>query len=419
MTRLRPRFHVALGALGLLAAVSAAAQTWSAPVTIGRTSEGRPSLSMAANGQATVAFGYTGNSGTASGLVYAGSVAGPQPWTPAALLLNADAYRPGVAQDLSGAAYVVAGAGQWDNYASATVGCLRAVGGAWSCGTLAVSGAVPLTPAVQFYGRSTTQANTAAFVWAQKCSVIASSSPPAANEYQVLTGTGECVRAMTYALDLDGTGVAVYGTKAGDIAYARRRVVAGVPQWSARVKLVSANTAAAGFAAATANDGSSTLAWAIGKAGTKTIQVWTAAVAADGTLGAPVQLAANACDTGVAATVLDAGDVVVAWGGTAGTHCEAAWASRAAGTGTFSATHLASSGARVKGIAAAHSAAGAVVLAWNDASRGASAAVGGLSGFATPVVLGSAGTVSLAAGGGYVNAAWCATQCWASTLALP
>jgi hypothetical protein len=419
MHRLPFPLAAALGALGLIATVPALAQTWSAAVPIGRTSEGRPAISMAADGRATVAFGYTGNAGTASGLVYAGDVVGAQPWSPAPLLLNADAYRPGVAQDLSGAAFLVAGAGQWDNYSSATVGCLRSVAGTWSCGTLAVSGAVAIAPAVQFYGHSTTQANTAAFLFPQKCSVVASSSPPAANEYQVLTATGECVRSMTYALNLDGTGVAVYGTKTGDIAYARRHLVAGVPAWTTRVKLVSGNTAAAGFAAATAGDGSSTIAWAIGKAGTKTIQVWTAAVAADGTLGPAAQLAANACDTGVATTVLETGDVVVAWGGTAGTHCEAAWASRAAGTSSFSAARLASSGARVKGIVAAHSAAGGVVLAWNDASRGASAAVGSLAGFAAPVVLGSPGSVNLAAGGGFVNAAWCATTCWASTLALP
>ncbi len=366
-----------------------------------------------------MAFGYTGNSGAATGIVYAGQVIGLQAWAPAALVLNVDAYHPGVAQDVSGAAFMVAGAGQWDNYSSATLGCWRQPGAAgWSCGTLAANGAVQISPAVQFYGGSATTVGTAAWLYAQSCALVASSSVAGGSEPAVLTAKGECVRSMGYALDDLGTGVAVYATKQGDIAFARRTLAAGLAAWAPRVKLLSASTAPGSYAAATAPGGESTLAWTIGKPGATTTQVWTATVSAAGALGPSTLLSPTACDIGVAVTALANGDVVLAWGGVVGKSCEAMAATRPAGR-AFGPPVRVSTGAKVKAIVATHTAGGSVVLAWNDPNKGATAAVRTGAGFSPPRKLGAAGTVSVAAGGGMVNAAWCQSLCYASTLSLP
>ena len=48
------------------------------------------------------------------------------------------------------------------------------------------------------------------------------------------------------------------------------------------------------------------------------------------------------------------------------------------------------------------------------------AATGTLTSFNAPQTVGSyVGAPVLAAAGGYVNAAWCSTSCYASTLVLP
>ena len=403
-------------ALALALAGPVAAQSWTLPAFLGKTSQGSPSLAMGGAGVAVVAFNYTGNSGTAAGTIYEETIQGAQAWTtaPVAVSSSIDPFNVGVGMDVGGSAFMAFGAGQWDNLPSAYVGCLQSPGAGW-CRGLASYGATQHPPAVQFFGTSTVTPNTAVYLLAEKCQLVAADT--AGGSVGVLTQAGDCVKTFSLALAPSGTGAAVYKTSVGAIKAVARSAGASGP-WGATTLLAAANTLNANVSIAAAPSGETTVAWTVGKSG-KPYQVWTATLSASGIWGPAVPLATNACDAGIGVATGPNGDTVVAYAAHAKS-CEASLAGRPSG-GSFNAPIALTSGAHAKQATAVATAGGNFVVAWSEGPAPMiRASTGTLASFSPPQTVGSyAGAPVLAAAGGYVNAAWCSTSCYASALVLP
>jgi hypothetical protein len=392
------------------------AQSWTLPAFLGKTSQGKPSLAMGGAGVAVVAFNYTGNSGTAAGTIYEETIQGSQTWTtaPVAVTSSIDPYNVGVGMDVGGSAFMAFGAGQWDNLPSAYLGCLQSPGTGW-CRELASYGASQHPPAVQFFGASTVTPNTAVYLLAEKCQLVAADT--AGGSAGVLTQAGDCVSQFSLALAPSGSGAAVFKTTTGAIeAVARTAGASGA--WGTTTVLAAANPLDANFAVAAAPSGEATVAWTVGKSG-KPYQVWTVTLSASGVWGPAVEITANACDAGTGVAMSPNGDTLIALAAH-GKSCEASVVSRPEG-GVFSPPVALTAGAHAKQVTAVATAGGNFVVAWSEGPAPmVRASSGTLTSFSAPQTVGSyAGAPVLAAAGGYVNAAWCATACYASTLILP
>ncbi len=395
----------------------AAAQSWTLPVLLGKTSQGKPALGMGGAGIAAVAFNFTGNGGNAVGTIYEEFILGPQAWkkAPVGVSSSTDPFNVGLAMDAGGAAFIAFGAGQYDNLTSAYVGCLQTATGS-ACRLLASSGASQHPPAVQFFGAAPAGQNTAVYLLDEKCQVVAADT--AGGSSAVLTQQGDCASDFNLALSASGAGAAVYRTTTGAIkAAARSSGPSGA--WGATITLAQANSLNTNFAVSAAPSGETTVAWTVGKSG-KAQQIWTDTLSASGVWGPAVEIAVNACDAGIGVATGPTGDTLLAFASTHGKVCEATVAGRPAG-GSFAAPLALTVGAHAKQATAVATAGGNFVAAWSEGPAPMMrAATGTLTAFGAPQTVGSyAGAPVLAAAGGYVNAAWCSTSCYAATLALP
>lgn len=398
-----------------LAALPALAQSWSPAVDLGVSTSKFASLAMNSSGAAELVFEYS--SGQTNGTLPLAQIQAGQPWHAATYGFGAfDASKPGIALNDDGGSTLVFNVGQIDNYSGAVDAYSEtSFASGWTTGrSLAVNATMNARPLVSMV--RTGGGYQAIYLISLKCTLEAGNSLSGLEA--ALTEAPDCPSQSSMALASDGVGVALFSTKAGLIR-AASRTAAG--NWLATQTVAPVGALApAALATSTTVSDESTLVWSLGK-GSSGVQVWAAVVSPAGVIGAPVQLSAQACTVGVAATALPDGSTAVVYGrpGNKGT-CEAMIATRPAG-GSFGTASAATSGAKLGSPALVSSAAGNLILAWKDGKRRALLAAFGKPDtmFSAPATLGPPAAAQLAAGGGYANAAWCTKHCYASSLALP
>ncbi len=405
-------------AMSLLAVAPAAAQTWSAPVALGPTTEGRASLAMSADGYGIAAFAYVtaGNNGVGS--ISSAQLLPGAAWLPAQIAIPStyDAWLPAVSQDAGGNTILLGNAGQFDNYSSAVLLCGTATGTS-GCGTAATNQVDRMRPIIHFYATGGATDPAAYVLPIGRCDLVAAGTATGAEA--VLTRSGECAGIFDYALDAAGAGLAVFADKAGAVAAARRSV--SPVKWRATETLFQAPAGAVlgGIAAAALPDGSAIAIWSVQLKGIALRQSWMATMAVGGTWSLPTELSASVCTPGVAAAALPGGGAAIGFAVKSGAHCELAVAAMPAGGGLASPS-LWTLGAHVSRLAAAGTAGGNYVFAYDDTAKGSVYAVAGPPGMpGSPVRLGGAGTPVTAAGGGRASVVWCGTICYAAAAAIP
>jgi hypothetical protein len=390
-------------------------QAWTTAVNLGKSSGAKPALAMNGAGKAVAAFGYTPAGGT--GAIYSSFGSAGQPWTSATMMPGTNVYdatSPQASIDAAGATLVTFDALQIDTANSAYMAGWGYPNGAWTYWevTYPVS---RLAARVQFYGASQTYINNAVLLTQTGCGLyswISYSGNYFGTEASV---TPDCVVRNDFALDVSGNGVVGYLSKSGQL-----RAVHRWPNgtWDAPVTLATAVTSGAQVAVSASPAHGATLVYSTGTAGSNTVQVFAATLDATGQWGPPELLSSSACALGVGTAMTSAGDALATWADSRWGRCKVAAAIRPS-TGGF-AQPAAVGGARASFATATATAGGSFVIAWGDAAlNGSFAAVGNKNGIAAPVKLGSYGAPALAAGGGFVSAAWCATYCFASNRALP
>ncbi len=412
-----------LSAFILALNVSAFAQgVWSTPVLLGTTSEGRASVAMNSSGTAFATFGNTPNGG--AGTIYGSLDLAGTRWSPASTLVSSayDAAAPSTVLDATGASLTLFAARQYDGLNSAYVVCgADASGVPGSCSVVSSPIGVP-RPQLRSYGTNLAQGNNALALLPSGCqldALVSYSGYGFAFEAPLLNAS-DCLADFDVAVNSAGNGAAIYRTKAGAIAItARMMTLQGTAVWSTPVVLASASSLNARVAVSSSPDGTVTAAYTVGKAGGKTTQVWVTTQAPGSTFQPPNQVSATGCDLSVSATTAGNNNALVAWSAKDGTHCAPTAAVRPAGA-SFSAPLKLAAIAASSLITATGTVQGSFVIAWTDRLKSAVYATTGKSAaFSPPVKIGSAGTASLAAGGGYVSAVVCSTTCSATSLALP
>jgi hypothetical protein len=327
-----------------------------------------------------------------------------------------DASTPGIALNDAGGSTVIFNGGQIDNYSGIVDAYSEtSFASGWTTGqSLAVNANMNAHPLISMVHDGA--GYEAVYLISFSCTLVVGGTLSGGEG--ALTGAQDCAAKRSMAMAADGVGAALFTTQAGLVRAASRTALG---TWGATQTVAPAGTLAPAALAssATIND-ESTLVWSLGK-GSKGVQVWAAVVSPAGVIGAPIQLSTNACTVGVATAALPDGSTAVVYGAPVkkGT-CEAMVATRPA-LGRFTAAAQATSGAKLASPALASSASGTLILAWNDGKKGAVLSAFGRPGtlLSAPARLGPAAVPQLAAGGGYVNAAWCSTHCYASTLVLP
>ncbi len=397
-------------------------QTWTAPVLLGPTSDGKAALAMNSSGTAFTAFGNTPSGG--AGTIYSSLSPAGAPWPAASMLASSsyDANHPATALDATGASVTIFSALQFDGLPNAYVYCMASPAGTPTfCATLSSPIAVA-QPLVRSYGTSTTVLNNAVALIPTGCQLeaLVSYSGSAFYYESSLLNAGDCLSAFDVSLDAAGNGAAVYRTKTGAIgAMARTVTKPGSAFWDTPVQIAAASTLNAHIAVSTAPNGDETIAYTVGKSGSRTVQVWAATRPAGGVFQTPIQITATACDLSVSVANAGNNDTVVAYAAKDAAHCAPTAAVRPAG-GSFGVPVKLAAKSYASLLTATGTQRGSFVVAWADGGKSAvCAATGTRASFTGAVRIGGAGIPALAAGGAYVSALVCATTCSASSLLLP
>lgn len=404
----------------LLCALNLWGQGWKPAVNLGSSDPGKPALAMNSTGGALAVFGYNPQAG--SGRLFSAGIGAGQDWGPAVLVPLSDVYDsalPAVALDATGAAALTFIARQVDNYDAAYIDGWRFAGGNWGNWDVMMSPVSALPARLGFYGTSPLAINTALALTPSSCNLWAWVSR-SANWWSTETSVAaDCVAAYDFAVNPAGYAVVAYWTTQGEMKAARR---SGPPidgDWSAATVLASGFTSRGQAAVAVSAANEATAVFTGGRPGTRTIQVWQAAMDASGNWTAPVLLSSTACSLSAPVAIAGTGDTVAAWVEGAGGRCRPVAAIKPAG-GSFGPPATLATFGRPTAMAAAATAGGAFVVAWNDVvTASVLAATGSAAGFPTLARLGPSGIPALAAGGGWVSAVWCSANCYASSLALP
>ena len=399
------------------------AATWSAPVALGRTTEGRASLSMSPTGFATAAFAYVTAGQNGIGSVSATQITPGSTWQPATggIPSSYDAWLPAVGQDNAGNALLMANAGQFDNYSSAIMLCGAASGIAGNgCGLAAANMLLRQRSVIRFYGSATATPNPALYLLATGSCNLAVIGTIAGEEI-LLNRPADCPGASDLAANAQGAAVAGFIGKTGDVAVATRSLVSGSASWVATATLFQAPAGAAlgSLALSIDGQGEAVAAWTLQPKGAKSPQAWGASMTGAGVWSTPQLLSATLCGKAIAAASLPGGGSAAAFAQHVGSSCELGVALHPSGGG-FAAPVAWTSGAHVSALSAAGTSGGSYAFAYDDTALSAVLAVTGRAGaVGMPVKLGSAGTPSIAAGGGALAAVWCKTTCYGATAQLP
>ena len=392
------------------------AQSWTKPVNLGPTSSViPPQLVMNHLGAAVVAFGYTPASTNVGGIEIA-SITGSQPWKPAVLGFTAyDVLNLALGLDASGLEYLAFTAGQYDTYRSAFVGCSATSPGIYT-GCNLIGANVSAGPHGQVVFADPAGGPVPVLLDTFGCALKAVDTSGGSG---LLNAGSDCTKQFTMALSSSGGGAAIFSTKSGAVAAAIRNAGG---TWSATTTFATGATLPpVSVAAASAVSGETRLGFVYGKVGSKSNQVFTVTVSPGGALGTPVLQTAAACATSLALTARPDGgfDLLYGAAGNIPGNCEIARAIAGAGA-AFAAGAALTNGAHLGTLAAAETTAGNLAILYTDtAKKSLMATTSSSTGFTPPVRLSSLATPVVQAGGGYVNAAWCTSACFAATLQLP
>lgn len=391
------RFGALIGAgalaLGLVPAVPAAGAgtSWSAPVNLGPSDAGPPSLSVSPAGLAAIAFSDTPIA-TQVGTIYESSSLAGGAWQAAAPVPGSTSYdslSPAVAAAPSGALTAIFVASQIDGLPSAYVRLDDSPLGVWS------SPAVVSSPAA---GRVAIQYGATGGPV-----VVRPLSGCGLGELGGATITTDCVSQWHFAMGQTGIGTAAWRTTAGAVRVASRSVSGA---WSAPVTLASG---AVSVAVGVDPTGTSTVAFSVKGTSRTTSSVWEATAPSGGPWGAPVELSSAACSTAVGAARAGDGSGIVAFASRVRSACEAA-VSVASPGGGFGPAVAISSGAHASGIVAAATSARTYAVAWSSGGS-TFAAIGSGASFGVPSKIGPSGSLVAAGGGGWATLAWCGATC--------